>query len=67
MTLPRFTRNQGYLVVDTGAHGLMRPYPEAFEQLRRDGIEAEALPTADAVRRYGELDPWRTAALHLNC
>jgi hypothetical protein len=31
-----------HLVVDTGPHGLMRPYPEAFEQLRRDGIEVEA-------------------------
>jgi hypothetical protein len=28
----------------------------------------EAVPTAAAVRRYGELDPARTAAaLHLTC
>jgi hypothetical protein len=46
----------------------MRPDPEAVEQLGRDGVEVEALQTADAVRRYGELDPRRTAAaLHLTC
>jgi hypothetical protein len=46
----------------------MRPDPEAIEQLRRQGVKVEALPTADAVRRYGELDPARTAAaLHLTC
>jgi hypothetical protein len=56
------------LIVGTGAAGQMRPDPEAVEQLRRQGIEVEALPTADAVRRYGELDPRRTAAaLHLTC
>jgi hypothetical protein len=46
----------------------MRPDPKAVEQLRRAGVEVEALPTTDAVRRYGELDPGRTAAaLHLTC
>jgi hypothetical protein len=54
------------LVVGTGASGEMRPDPEVVEQLRREGVEVEALPTADAVRRNGELDPRRTAAaLHL--
>ena len=57
-----------HLVVGTGAYGQMRPDPEAVEELRRQGIEVEALPTAEAVRRYGELDPRRTAAaLHLTC
>ena len=41
----------------TGAYGRMRPDPEAVERLRRAGVKVEALPTADAVRRYGELDP----------
>ncbi|HEX6759674.1 MAG TPA: MTH938/NDUFAF3 family protein [Propionibacteriaceae bacterium] len=57
-----------HLVVGTGAYGQMRPDPKAVELLQREGIQVEALPTADAVRRYGELDPRRTAAaLHLTC
>jgi hypothetical protein len=56
------------LVVGTGAYGRMEPDPEALEELRRRGVTVEALPTAEAVRRYGELDPARTAAaLHLTC
>src|SRR5919201_3594377 len=56
------------LLVGTGAYGQMRPEPEALEELRKRGIEVEALSTDEAVRRYGELDPRRTAAaLHLTC
>jgi hypothetical protein len=56
------------LVVGTGAAGQMRPDPRALEELRRRGVEVEVLPTDQAVRRYGELDPARTAAaLHLTC
>jgi hypothetical protein len=56
------------LVVGTGAHGQMRPDAETLERLRQRGIEVEALPTEAAVRRFGELDPRRTAAaLHLTC
>jgi hypothetical protein len=56
------------LVVGTGAYGRMRPDPEALHELRQRGVEVEALPTGEAVRRYGELDPRRTAAaLHLTC
>lgn len=56
------------LLVGTGAHGQLRPDPEALEQLRRRGVEVEALPTDEAVLRYGQLDPRRTAAaLHLTC
>jgi hypothetical protein len=56
------------LLVGTGAYEQMRPDPEALEELRRRGVEVEALPTDEAVRRYGELDPRRTAAaLHLTC
>ena len=57
-----------HLLAGTGAYGRMRPDPEAVEQLQRDGVKVEAVPTADAVRRYGNLDPHRTAAaLHLTC
>jgi hypothetical protein len=56
------------LLVGTGAYGRMRPDPDALEELRRRGVEVEVLPTDEAVRRYGELDPRRTAAaLHLTC
>jgi hypothetical protein len=56
------------LVVGTGAYGRMTPDPEALEQLHERGIEVEALHTGEAVRRYGALDPDRTAAaLHLTC
>lgn len=54
--------------VGTGAYGQMHPDPETLDRLRQQGIEVEALPTDEAVRRYGELDPGRTAAaLHLTC
>jgi hypothetical protein len=54
--------------VGAGAYGRLQPDPKAIEELRGRGIEVETLPTAEAVRRYGELDPRRTAAaLHLTC
>jgi hypothetical protein len=57
-----------HLVVGTGAYGQMRPDTGTLETLRARGIDVEVLPTADAVRRYGELDPRKTAAaLHLTC
>jgi hypothetical protein len=56
------------LLVGTGAYGQMRLEPETLELLRKRGIEVESMPTGEAVRRYGELDPRRTAAaLHLTC
>jgi len=56
------------LVVGTGAYGRLTPDPKTLEQLRERGIEVEALPTREAVRRYDALDPDRTAAaLHLTC
>ncbi len=46
----------------------MKPEPAALEVLRGRGVAVEVLPTAEAVRRYGELDPACTAAaLHLTC
>jgi hypothetical protein len=56
------------LVVGTGAYEQMRLDPAVLDRLRERGVEVEALPTEAAVRRYGELDPARTAAaLHLTC
>jgi hypothetical protein len=56
------------LVVGTGAMGRMEPDPRTLEALRSRGIEVEVHRTAEAVRRYRELDPAATAAaLHLTC
>jgi len=56
------------LVIGTGANGRLRPDPVTLELLRQRGIEVEALPTDEAVRRFQELDPAATAAaLHLTC
>jgi hypothetical protein len=56
------------LVVGTGAHGQLRPDPGAVRELEERGVAVEALPTGEAVTRYGKLDPARTAAaLHLTC
>jgi hypothetical protein len=57
-----------HLVVGTGANGRMRPDPDMIRQLQDRGVTVETLPTSQAVRRFGELDPARTAAaLHLTC
>jgi hypothetical protein len=57
-----------HLVVGTGADGRMRPDPDAVRQLQQRGVTVEALPTGQAVRHFGELDPAGTAAaLHLTC
>ena len=43
----------------------MRPDPGTIRQPQERGVTVEALPTGQAVRRFGELDPARaTAALH---
>jgi hypothetical protein len=56
------------LILGCGAHARLEPPPAVLDELRARGVEVEAMPTADAVRRYGELDPERTAAaLHLTC
>jgi hypothetical protein len=57
-----------HLVVGTGAAARMRPDPDTIQQLQDRGLMVEALPTSQAVRRLGELDPANTAAaLHLTC
>jgi hypothetical protein len=56
------------LILGTGAYGRLRPSRAVLDALARRGIQVEALPTDEAVRRYGELDGRRTAAaLHLTC
>jgi hypothetical protein len=56
------------LIIGTGAYGRMIPDARTVENLRERGVEIEVLPTADAVRRYGTLNPAATAAaLHLTC
>ena len=56
------------LIVGCGMHGRLQPHPSVLEALRERGVEVETLPTSEAVKRYGELDPARTAAaLHLTC
>jgi hypothetical protein len=57
-----------HLLVGTGAYGQLRPDPGTLETLRTRGIDVEVLPTAEAVERYAQLDPRKTAAaLHLTC
>jgi hypothetical protein len=57
-----------HLVVGTGADGRVRPDPEMAQQLQERDVTVETLPTGQAVRRFGQLDPARTAAaLHLTC
>ncbi|MDP8959337.1 MAG: MTH938/NDUFAF3 family protein [Actinomycetota bacterium] len=58
------------LVVGTGTAGNMRPAPQLAEELAERGIEMEAAPTAEAVRRFNELldlEVDAAAALHLTC
>ena len=56
------------LLIGTGANGRLHPDPVTLVLLRQRGIEVEALPTDEAVRRFQELDPSATAAaLHLTC
>ena len=56
------------LIVGTGAYGRLEPNRDAVAELERRGVHVEALPTEEAVRRYGALNPAATAAaLHLTC
>jgi len=58
----------GRLVVGTGAEGRMVLDDDLATRLAARGVNVEALPTAEAVRRYSGLDPAATAAaLHLTC
>ena len=56
------------LIVGTGAQSQMKPDPATLEMLKERGVEVEVLPTAEAVQRYGTMNPAETAAaLHLTC
>ena len=56
------------LIVGCGANGRLHPHPSVLEALAGRGIEVEALRTEEAVRRYEESNPAKTAAaLHLTC
>ena len=57
-----------HLVIGTGADGRMQPDRHTVQRLKARGMTVESLPTGQAVRRYAELQPARTAAaLHLTC
>jgi hypothetical protein len=59
------------LIVGCGYAGKLEPDRSVIEALARRGVKVEALPTADAVARFEELearDPAGVAAaLHLTC
>jgi hypothetical protein len=59
------------LIVGCGYSGRLEPDPTVIEALAKRGVKVEALPTADAVARFEELearDPAVVAAaLHLTC
>jgi hypothetical protein len=56
------------LVVGTGAYERMHPDPRTVDELRGRGIDVQVLPTDEAIRRFEDLDPARSAAaLHLTC
>src|SRR5437867_1188721 len=57
-----------HLIVGAGHDHRLHPDPGTLRELADRGIVVEVLPTTDAVRRYGELNPAATAAaLHLTC
>jgi len=56
------------LLIGTGAEGMMSVDRELLATLESRGVLTEVMPTAEAVRLYGELDSSATAiALHLTC
>ena len=58
------------IVVGTGAGGLLRVDPALQNALNKQGIRCEALPTAEAVKRYNTLRQQGVkvgACFHLTC
>jgi hypothetical protein len=56
------------LIVGCGHDGRLEPHPSVIEALGERGVDVEVLRTGEAVKRYSESDPERTAAaLHLTC
>jgi hypothetical protein len=56
------------LIVGTGANGALPVMPEVFGEARRRSVELVAVPTAEACRLLGPLDPQDVnAVLHVTC
>ncbi len=60
------------LILGTGASGLMKPAPGLSEELARNGIRLESIPTELAAMRYNELcgmvgEDRVAFAAHLTC
>ena len=57
-----------HLVIGAGGHRQMWPDQDMVQRLKARGVTVESLPTGQAARRSGELEPARTAAaLRLRC
>jgi hypothetical protein len=58
-----------FLVIGTGASGVMQVPQETFKFLASNGIEVYALRTPEAVEMYNKLEADKpvVAALHLTC
>lgn len=57
------------LVIGTGQMGVMEVPDEVLSALADQGIDAEPMPTAKAVRRFADIrkEKRAAAALHLTC
>jgi len=59
------------VIVGCGYASRLKPDPSVIDALERRGVEVEALPTDEAVARYGEIERENpaavAAALHLTC
>jgi len=65
-----FSLDPKILIVGQGQPGLMKVAPKVAGHCRGSGIELISLPTAEAVKKYNELNekkPLVIAALHLTC
>lgn len=59
-----------YLIVGTGAYGLMKVSSEVKERAKKSGIILEEYPTSQAIKRFNELYSQKKAlagAFHLTC
>jgi hypothetical protein len=57
------------LIIGTGANGVMKVSSEVLDALAAQGIDAEVMPTDQAVKRFHDLrkEKKAAAALHLTC
>ena len=59
-----------YLIVGTGAYGVMKVHPEVEKKAKELGIILEVYPTSSAVKRFNELysqEKSIAGAFHLTC